>query len=87
MIIADEAVTRNAADQAQQEKLEQKDIISRDTYKRIKHYDREQLSGYLKALYHKAFGEGYKLGKLAAGKQDQKEKEARTGEQDKDRVG
>ena len=42
--------------------LQEKDLISRDTYRRVKNYDRTQLSNYLKNLYHKAMSEGFKIG-------------------------
>lgn len=38
----------------------QKQLISRDTYKRIKNMNREQLSEYVTAVYVKAFESGRK---------------------------
>ena len=51
-------------------KLSQKDLISRETYRRIKQYNREQLSGYIKNLNTKAMQDGYALGKTAAEKNE-----------------
>jgi hypothetical protein len=38
----------------------QKQLVSRDTYKRIKNMNREQLSEYVKAVYVKGFESGRK---------------------------
>lgn len=43
--------------------VKEKDMISREAYKRIKNYDRRELSGYVKNLYRKAFEAGMRIGK------------------------
>lgn len=54
--------------------VRERDMISRDTYRRIKGYDREQLSGYVKELYRKAFNEGMAIGRQAAEKAERERK-------------
>ena len=47
-------------------KLAEKDMISRDAYKRIKNYNRTELSGYVKNLYRSGFKAGVKIGQQEA---------------------
>lgn len=47
-------------------KLAEKDMISRDAYKRIKNYNRTELSGYVKNLYRSGFEAGVKIGQQEA---------------------
>ena len=47
-------------------KLADKDMISRDAYKRIKNYNRMELSGYVKNLYRSGFEAGVKIGQQEA---------------------
>ena len=47
-------------------KLADKDMISRDAYKRIKNYNRTELSGYVKNLYRSGFEAGVKIGQQEA---------------------
>ncbi len=54
--------------------VRERDLISRDTYRRIKNYDREQLSGYVKELYRKAFNEGMAIGRQAAERAERERK-------------
>lgn len=46
--------------------IAEKDMISRDAYKRIKNYNRVELSGYVKNLYRKGFEAGMKIGEQEA---------------------
>lgn len=39
--------------------------LDRETYKRIKHMDKVELSNYIEAVYTKAFSKGYEAGKKA----------------------
>lgn len=41
--------------------VKEKDMISREAYRRIKNYDRRELSGYVKNLYRKAFEDGMRI--------------------------
>lgn len=43
--------------------VKEKDMISREAYRRIKNYDRRELSGYVKNLYRKAFEDGMRIGR------------------------
>lgn len=46
--------------------LKEKDLISREAYKRIKNYDRRELSGYVKNLFRSGFERGMKVGEQEA---------------------
>lgn len=46
--------------------LREKDLISREKYRQVKNYNREQLSGWVKAIYRKAFESGVQVGKIQA---------------------
>ena len=46
--------------------LKEKDLISREAYKRIKNYNRMELSGYVKNLYRSGFEAGVKIGQQEA---------------------
>lgn len=50
--------------------LKEKDMISREAYKRIKSYNRTELSGYVKNLYRSGFEAGMKIGKQEAKRQE-----------------
>ena len=51
---------------AKKETVRERDLISRDTYRRAKNYNREEMSGWVKAIYRKAFESGVQVGKIQA---------------------
>lgn len=51
---------------AHKENVRERDLLSRQKYKQVKAYDREQLSGWVKGIYRKAFESGLEVGKAQA---------------------
>ena len=55
--------------------IEKSNTISRDTYKRVKHMDKVEMTAYLESLYTRGYEAGYKAAAEIAAKQAMDEAE------------